>query len=575
MIRWMRIKIRNKMLLSYIFLFVLCAVCMIQICNYFFRSFYLKSLQEQVSFSTRQTSRNADMYFEEVTRVTDSLAFSPMLENYFNAINAQTISEDEQAQLRSEILQYIGAVVKSSTNIKNVTIVSLEGEYLIWDMGLHTVQAERFSEIFQAVDTFSRKARESNQTRIWYYNKEERQHFYYQELYSMQTLYPIGQMLVELNGYYLTDIFRQISANRYASFFVVDQGNQVLASHVVEEDLIDADGTLSLLEKYKAPENILSYECRYVPYRIIAVISEQLLLNDSNVINIYLYLILVIGIFIVGILFFVTSRSLTKPLQILIETMQKTGPENLHLRVEVPSKDEFGDVAFYYNQLLDRIEILVEEVSTQERLLHEMELKALYAQINPHFFCNTLEAVNCLVDLGQNEQVKTTIHSLSRLMHMSVQKSENFIPISWEKEYIECYLNIQQIRFGNRLNYQINIEKNILQYKIPKLILQPIVENAVIYSVEKKRETGIVSLEGHLENGYIVFRVSDNGIGMDAQIIKKIMSEEYIEASGNSHGIALLNITKRIRFIYGASYSPVIRTALGKGTEVTITLPIL
>lgn len=182
-------------------------------------------------------------------------------------------------------------------------------------------------------------------------------------------------------------------------------------------------------------------------------------------------------------------------------------------KVEVNGYDEIGELTDCFNQMVIDIKELIDKNYVMAIRERESELSALQAQINPHFLYNTLDSLYWQA-LQVNSELAEDIYALSKLFRLVLSKGQDLIPIAREKELIYYYLQIQKMRFQKKLQYTIAIEENILAYKIPKLILQPFVENAIVHGLESTGENSRIEVTGQLEQNHIVFRVKDNGVGM-------------------------------------------------------------
>ena len=204
---------------------------------------------------------------------------------------------------------------------------------------------------------------------------------------------------------------------------------------------------------------------------------------------------------------------------------------------------------------------------------------ALQNQINPHFLYNTLEGIRSEAVAGGLNVVADMTEYLAKFFRYTISKVENLVTVTEELENIETYFAIQQFRFGDRLRLAIDDpEPGIQHCQIPKLTMQPLVENAIIHGLERKMGVGVVSVRLTLTEKRLIVRISDNGIGMEPETLHQLQEElcrtayDYID-SGRGAGIALLNVNNRIRLLFGEQYGITICSTPGLGTDVTVTLP--
>lgn len=271
------------------------------------------------------------------------------------------------------------------------------------------------------------------------------------------------------------------------------------------------------------------------------------------------------------------SRNLTVGIEQLRTLTRKAGHGDFTVRAQLEDKDEeLTELGEGFNQMVERIGNLVEDIQMEQRNLRTTEQKLLQAQINPHFLYNTLDAIIWLAESGQKEQVIMMVTALSDFFRTTLSKGRDYITVQEEESHIRSYLQIQQFRYQDILQYEIEIPEELYQYQILKLTLQPLVENALYHGIKNKRGMGRILVSGHLEEGRIVFLVADNGLGMQPDQLAKIqeaMNANQEEREGSSTGFGLFNVVQRIKLNYGPQYGIWISSSYGEGTEVRVEIP--
>lgn len=206
----------------------------------------------------------------------------------------------------------------------------------------------------------------------------------------------------------------------------------------------------------------------------------------------------------------------------------------------------------------------------------DSELNALQSQINPHFLYNTLEILYWEAAAAGQKNISEMLINLSRLFRLILNKGKSFMIISREKELIQCYLNLQKMRFEEKLNFTIKLDDNILNYKIPKLTLQPFIENAIVHGIERNIDGGNIEISGTLINKKIKFKITDDGIGMSRETIEKILAcgdKNFMDRSSLLEGYAIKNVIERLRLYFKNKYSLKFYSDVGRGTTVEIIIP--
>ncbi len=220
--------------------------------------------------------------------------------------------------------------------------------------------------------------------------------------------------------------------------------------------------------------------------------------------------------------------------------------------------------------MAERINALMEKQKRDQQYLHRAELELLQAQINPHFLYNTLDSIAILAEMRRNEDVVTMVTMLSVFFRNSLSKGKDIITLREEREHVRSYLEIQQIRYSDRFTYEMDIPEELLDCLVPKLILQPLVENALYHGIKSKRAMGKIGVIGRERDGDILISVTDNGAGISEALLQKLRSGVYED---NHTGLGLVNVHKRVRLYCGDRYGLTFESEQGVGSTVSILLP--
>lgn len=268
------------------------------------------------------------------------------------------------------------------------------------------------------------------------------------------------------------------------------------------------------------------------------------------------------------------SGSITKPIRELHKTTKSIAAGNLDVRVENENVDEIAGLSMSFNVMIEKIKELIENSKREQENLKKSELRVLQAQINPHFLYNTLDTIVWMAEANKSEQVIEIVKALSNFFRITLSKGKDWIDVRDEVEHIRSYLIIQKIRYRDILDFKINVSDEILDYKILKLTLQPLVENALYHGVKNKRSGGMISIKGCKdEDDTLLFQISDDGIGITEEKLKKIQAELNDDPSEpviKDSGFGLLNVQQRVRLYYGKDYGLYITSEYEKGTSVSL-----
>ena len=306
--------------------------------------------------------------------------------------------------------------------------------------------------------------------------------------------------------------------------------------------------------------------------KIVPPYSQQINFMDVAYIPISLFFGILFGLLP---LLLIISNIVTKPLQQVNSAMVKFSAGDFSQKVDIRSQDEIGEVAKCFNNMVEDIKVLIEEnyvITLKER---ESELIALQAQINPHFLYNTLDTLYWQATEYGNEEVAESIFALSQLFRLVLSQGKSEVTVQEEMNLVATYLQIQKSRFSKRLHYHIEVDDAVKDCRIPKLILQPFVENAIVHGFENVGTQCQVTVSAVPDGRYIRFMVQDTGIGMSEQQVREIFekdSEQY--ASQRVGRYAIKNIQERLKLKYHEDFTLEIQSSIGKGTTVIMCIPI-
>lgn len=261
------------------------------------------------------------------------------------------------------------------------------------------------------------------------------------------------------------------------------------------------------------------------------------------------------------------TRQLTQPISQLYQKVREMGRGTLSVEPIQTTSVEIKALDDGFNEMVERVQRLHANEVENQKVLHRAQLDLLQAQINPHFLYNTLDSIVWLAETHKEQEVIQMVSSLSVFFRTSLSRGSDIISVAEEQEHIQSYLAIQKIRYGDILTYEIRFEKSILHYNIPKLILQPIVENAIYHGIKHKRTVGHISIYGFQTKDAVCFTVQDTGVGMDKQTLEGLQQAIH---NGASSGIGLSNVHRRIELYCGKGYGVRLASIPGEGTLVSV-----
>lgn len=323
-----------------------------------------------------------------------------------------------------------------------------------------------------------------------------------------------------------------------------------------------------------------SYQIRselspYTGWRTVGVFSMDEVMSSVNTIVYILFTCVIISLVLVVIVSFKFSRTLTNPIFKLKRLMKQAESGDLTVRFNFQHNDEIGELGQSFNHMIARIDQLIQMVYVEQENKRTAEMKSLQEQIKPHFLYNTLDTISWMARDYDAEDIVRLVDALTNMFRIGLSHGKDIITVKEEITHVSNYLYIQKIRYKDKLNYVIHVDESLYAIEVPKLILQPLVENAIYHGVKAKRGGGTITITGVPEGENLVFTVQDNGAGMPQEKVEELnrrMSERSVLDEKKSFG--LFYIRERIQLCYGTGYGVHVESALGEGTRVTITLPL-
>ncbi|CAM3646814.1 sensor histidine kinase [Cohnella lubricantis] len=310
-----------------------------------------------------------------------------------------------------------------------------------------------------------------------------------------------------------------------------------------------------------------------VGWKIVGVsFMDEIGATKREIGSFLLWLLAAVLLFVLAITLYMSAK-ISQPIKRLEKSMQLVERGNFNITIPIRRDDEVGRLSRRFNLMVNRIRELMGQIIAQQESKRRSELEVLQSQIHPHFLYNTLNSVVRLAGTGKNDEVITMITSLSKFFRISLSKGKPIIPLADELEHIRNYLIIQKLRYKNKFEFEIFSSEGLEGLQSPKLILQPIVENAIYHGIEPSVDAGRIVIRAELADGKLRLQVADNGVGMSAEKAARLLLETSSLGEGEQAGIGLRNVHERICLYFGTEYGLHIESEQEEGTTVTIWLP--
>lgn len=338
--------------------------------------------------------------------------------------------------------------------------------------------------------------------------------------------------------------------------------------------LSDSDFNTSTLSMDGDKWIVMSSLLDKTDWYMVTMVPYKTILSSVTVQRTYLSLIVIAVGSLSLILAYYFSNNINKRISKVVNGMKSVHVDNLDKFIENDSTDELGELIDNYNYMINRMSLLIEEQYKYGKEVKNAELKALQAQINPHFLYNTLDMINWMSYKGLNEEIRVAVKSLAKFYKLSLNKGKAIVSLKDEINHASLYILLQNMRYDNRISLVCEIPEELMKYTIPKITLQPIIENSILHGIlSKPNASGTITIKAFSENNILYLEVIDDGVGIEPSKLKEIQQGTLCSSKGSGYG--LKNIDQRFKLSYGEQFGINFRSELNIGTTVQILLPAI
>ena len=367
----------------------------------------------------------------------------------------------------------------------------------------------------------------------------------------------IGVLAAQVNSEVFENYFSNTQKGLSGETIVIDEtGLPVLYSNrrLYEHFSECLDENLEMRSRWKtiklgAKEYMLIQgDVENIRAKLFIFIPMQDILFNISVLTKFLLLICFIVLLVSILCTAVISRYFYRPIGILKSSMHQVKDGNLSVTIAETRKDDFQDIYDTFNDMTCRLEQLIQTVAEERTLNESAELRLLQEQLNPHFLYNTLDSIYSIAKIHKEDQIAEIVAAMSRFFRVSLSNGKNIVTMAEAADIARSYLIIQKIRFGNRINYSIEIEEGLAKVQVPKLLLQPIVENSIYHGIERKKGGGTIQIRISFLDEFCCIKVADDGIGMETEQLEEIKKQLYSDEV--CQYFAVRNLAKQLRILY-------------------------
>ncbi len=394
-----------------------------------------------------------------------------------------------------------------------------------------------------------------------------------------------GVLLVDMNFSGIEQICKNVDMGKNAYVYLIDRDGeiiyhprqQLIYSNLIEENNYEAakyeDG--NYIENFQGNKRSVTVKTvGYTGWKIIAISPMANITEDYYQIRIFAIFIMFFGIFIlISLNMFVSSR-IANPIKELEKSVNEFENGVVSLNISEKGSYEIQHLGKAIKAMVKQMNILMKNVMNEQEEKRKSELNALQAQINPHFLYNTLDSIIWMIENENYDGAIIMVTALARFFRISLSKGKNVITVRDELEHAKNYLTIQNIRYKNKFTYDIKAEENTLDLTSIKLIIQPLIENAIYHGMEYMSGDGDILVQAYIKNNDLYIDIIDNGLGMPQEVADKLLiSENNIQKKGS--GIGLRNVHERIKLYFGENYGLEVYSEPDEGTTIRVHMPCI
>lgn len=535
-----------------------------------------KIIVEQYSESAKQsvqaTADNIDYTLRDVENMSNSILMNHEL--------LRLLKQGKTQQFISILNSYFN----SSFNIEGIyTITSFDYNYVGANLksGIESVRTEELDKTSGEIVWFSTKKQD---VQILSGNVKKNYFSMGRKIIDVSSLKELGYMSIMLDDSVIQENYNNIMEDN-SEVLVCDLNGNIVSSTndnyiAISKwnkymNTIYKDTSSGYIDFKKNGKDYMAIyaSLNHNNWRIVKTIPKSILYKEINTIQFFTLTGIILLLFIMLLLSFLYSKSITQPITRMILQMKEIEGGNLKVKVDTNVNNELDDLGTSFNHMVTKIQHLMDEVVAVERNKNELELEVLHAQINPHFLYNTLNTIRWMAKIKNENSISDAIVALVKLLRVSISLDKNKITLKEEIDYIENYILIQKLRFNQSFEINYNIMEEHKNLYLPKLILQPIVENSLIYGNEDEENNTYLKIDIFTQNadGDVEIIVKDNGPGIDQKTIESIF--KYEKNINKFSKVGLNNVNQRIKMYFGDKYGIDIESNIGSGTKVIILVP--
>ncbi len=388
--------------------------------------------------------------------------------------------------------------------------------------------------------------------------------------------------MVDMNFSAIEQLCSRVSLGKRGYIYIADQSGNIIyhpQQQIIYAGLKNENIDVALnrdpgsyFDDFQGEKRIMTIQnISYTNWKMVGISYADELVPNKKYLSKFILFISIFGVAFEILASMFISFKISQPIKRLERQMKRVENGDFNINLEVKGEDEVKHLSKTFNLMVARIRQLMDQIISEQEAKRKSEFKALQAQINPHFLYNTLDSIIWMNENKNYDGVTIMVSALAKFFRISISRGNEIILVSDEINHAASYLTIQKIRYKDQFDFTVDAQPEVLQKRTLKLILQPIIENAIIHGTSQIQEKGEIKIKASMEGNRIIYRVTDNGYGIRPHILEKILEQDSKKTPGG--GVGLKNVNERIKLCYGREYGLTIESELDVGTTVTITIP--
>ena len=524
------------------------------------------------------------------------------IDTYMNELNLLTLIPFQSV----EVLKFLEASQQSTPNLSFNERVTLEdftkhifanGRVDISGLTLFRITGGTYTAMSEGQANYSLKSVESEP---WYekvsqtgkvvyvgtFNKNlmdsnNQVYSFTRKIRSIETGKDLGYLVLDVDKDIIRNKVEALSNDKKNIIIVDNEGEIVYKSMEYEidsDEVLQYRGSGTVFYKQSNDKELLSYYTSpFTGWTTMEMVPLSILLQDTVKVRNYIILIGAVCLLLAVLIFVALAVRITNPISELRNLMKRVVLGDLNVSIPISSRDEIGQLSHSFNIMVSKLSDLGYRLYESEIREKNAQISALQSQINPHFLYNTLGSISMYAEIQGNREVVKMTNNLSKLLRYSINSHKSQVPLNLELEHVKGYMAIQQIRFENKIQFHLDIERGLLSYSVIRFILQPIVENSIVHGIDKGNGYGTIILTGKKQENNMLITIHDDGAGMSDVQLRNLLDKKLIHTytEEGTGGTGLINVHRRIVLRYGNQYGIKIESSLEQGTTISLTLPLI